>query len=241
MITTDYITSLYRRYSKDLASVRWQERWFHRRHDNALVRRLRKLRLRRFMLFPAFDDLEAEITYLLLRDKRPKTVLEISPNAGWSTTWILSALRDNGSGQLWSYDLYDTSMRFVPKALARGRWHFVQGDAKETIQAAPHFEYLFLDSDHSAEFAEWYCQVLLPLAQRGTVVGIHDVYHSAIPSEEGVVVQAWLKQRGLTYWTVSPLADKQVAAAVLEERSRLGFNFIVHPLGSDNSMIFFDL
>lgn len=115
MITTDLITSLYRRYSEDLASVRRQQRWFHRRHDNALVRRLRKLRLRRYMLFPALDDLEAEITYLLLRDKRPNVVLEISPNAGWSTTWILSALRDNGSGQLWSYDLHDTSTRFFQK------------------------------------------------------------------------------------------------------------------------------
>ncbi len=106
MLTTESVLELYRRYEADLKAVRRRLWWFHRRHDNAVVRRLRKLRLRRFMLFPALDDLEAEITSLLIRDRRPRVIVEMSPNAGWSTTWILSALRDNADGgRLWSYDL----------------------------------------------------------------------------------------------------------------------------------------
>src|SRR3989442_8290193 len=90
MISTEYVVDLYRRYLADLKAVRRQQYWFHRRHDNWFVRRLRKLRLRRYMLFPALDDLEAEITYLLIRARRPKVVVEMSPNAGWSTIWILT-------------------------------------------------------------------------------------------------------------------------------------------------------
>lgn len=86
MLSTDYILGLYRQFRDDLAAVRRQQFWFHRRHDNPVVRRLRKWRVRRYMLFPALDDLEAEITYLLIRDRHPKVVLEMSPNAGWSTT-----------------------------------------------------------------------------------------------------------------------------------------------------------
>lgn len=56
--------------------MRRQQYWFHRRHSNPVIRRLRKLRLRRYVLFPALDDLEAEITYLMIRDRRPRVVLE---------------------------------------------------------------------------------------------------------------------------------------------------------------------
>ncbi len=52
-ITTDLVTDLYREHRADLDRVRHEQR-----------------RLRR-------DDIEAEITYLLLRHARPETVVEI--------------------------------------------------------------------------------------------------------------------------------------------------------------------
>lgn len=182
MISTEYVLDLYRRFLGDLKAVRRQQYWFHRRHSNPVIRRLRKWRLRRFMLFPALDDLEAEITYLLIRARRPKVIVEMSPNAGWSTTWILSGLRDNANGgRLWSYDIHDTSTKFVPKALAWGRWHFVQGDARETVAKAPDFDYLFIDSDHSKEFAEGYIRSLFQRIRPGIPVSVHDVFHAVQP------------------------------------------------------------
>lgn len=103
MITTEYILDLYRRYSDDLHAVRVQQRTFLRRNSNSFLRRLHRMKLRQYLLVPMLDDLEAEITYLLIRDRGPRVVVEMSPNTGWSTTWILSALRDNQQGgQLWS-------------------------------------------------------------------------------------------------------------------------------------------
>ena len=242
MLSTDYILDLYRRYCDDLKAVRRHQYWFHRRHENVLVRRLRKLRVRRHMLFPALDDLEAEITYLLIRERRPKTVVEMSPNAGWSTTWILSALRDNDDGgQLWSFDLHDTSTKFVSGQLARGRWHFVQGDAHKTILNAPDFDYLFIDSDHSRQFASWCLQALFPRVNPGTIVSAHDVFHQAKPSEEGEVVIEWLSRNHMAYWTPSPMVTHSVADQIFMERTRLGVDYIIQRFDRHNPMLFFEM
>lgn len=241
MISTDGVIDLYRRFCNDLIAVRRQQYRFKRRHDNPFVRRLRKLRLRRYMLFPALDDIEAEVTYLLIRDRRPRVVVEMSPNAGWSTTWILSALRDNDNGgQLWSYDLHDTSTKFVPKNLAAGRWHFVQGDARETVRSSPAFDYLFIDSNHSKVFAEWFVSALFPRIPPGTVVSVHDVFHSVEPSEEGQVVINWLAQRHCPYWTASPLAAADNTKRIQEQRMRLGMNYVILPHEHHNPMLFFE-
>ena len=241
MITTDFVLELYRRYRDDLIAVRQRQHRFKRRHDNPLVRRLRKLRLRRYMLNPALDDIEAEITYLLIRDRMPKIVFEMSPNAGWSTTWILSALRDNANGaQLWSYDIHETCTKFVPKDLAAGRWHFVQGDARETTRTAPGFDYVFIDSDHSAAFAQWFVAALFPRIPRGTVVSVHDVFHSVEPSEEGQVVMQWLAQHRLPYWTASPLVSADNTRRIQEHRTRFGMDYVILTHDHHNPMLFFE-
>lgn len=242
MITTDCVLDLYRRYCNDLKAVRRQQYWIRLRHDNAVVRRLRKLRLRRYMLFPALHDLEAEITYLIIRDRNPHLVIEMSPNGGWSTTWILSALRDNGNGgQLWSYDIHNTSTKLVPNTLASGRWYFVQGDARQLVFGAPDFEYLFIDSDHTKEFAHWYVETLFQRARPGCLVSVHDVFHSEMPSDEGAVVMSWLKARGLSYWTAAPAANGQVMPVLMDERLRLGIDYVVNPRYTPNSMMFFEI
>ena len=45
----------------------------------------------------ALDDIEGELLYLLVRERRPEVVAEIGARA---TAWIERALRDNGSGLL---------------------------------------------------------------------------------------------------------------------------------------------
>ena len=242
MISTETVIELYQQFRNDLVRVRRRQYWFHQRHENPLVRRLRKLRLRRHMLFPALDDIEAEVTYLLLRARRPNVVFEMSPNAGWSTSWILNALRDNDNGgQLWSYDIHDTCTKFVPRDLAAGRWHFVQGDARETTLAAPHFDHCFIDSEHSRSFAEWFVSTLFPRIPPGCVVSVHDVFHSPEPSEEGEVVVKWLADHGLSYWTPSPFVDAAVTDRIEKERRRLGIDYaIIRAPACHNPMLFFE-
>ncbi|MEU6641291.1 LuxR C-terminal-related transcriptional regulator [Saccharomonospora sp. NPDC046836] len=65
------------------------------------------------------DDIEAELTYLRLRETRPEQVVEIGSLHGWSSAWILRALRDNGTGHLLTTDLRDEASFTVPRT--RGR------------------------------------------------------------------------------------------------------------------------
>jgi predicted O-methyltransferase YrrM len=242
VIPKAYLVDLYRRYLLDLRSVRTQQRRFLRRNNNTVLRRLYRMKLRRYLVKPMLDDLEAEITYLMIRDRDPKCVVEMSPNTGWSTTWILSALRDNGGdGQLWSYDLHDISTKLVPQYLAEKRWHFVLGDARETLPTAPDFDYLFVDSDHSASFAQWYSKVLFPRVQPGVIVSVHDVFHQAQLSEEGQVVADWLKERGMSYWTVASAVDPAGAAELREFRRMLHPDFHKPIHGEANPMMFFTM
>ena len=105
-IQTDFILRLYEKYIDDLRTVRKNQRALRRKHVPSLpylilIYGFRKLGFPLFkkqnLLSPQFDDVEAEITYLLIREFRPKNVVEISPCGGWSTSWILTALKDNGS------------------------------------------------------------------------------------------------------------------------------------------------
>ncbi len=132
-ITTDHIRTLYQKYEKDLRAVRDAQRQFLRDRGKSMKAQL--------------DDYEAEITYLLLRDLRPDVVVEIGTFYGWSTMWILSALRDNEAGHLHSFDIVDNVVRNVPAELSEGRWTFTKGDVREHLGKVPaDVDYLFIDA-----------------------------------------------------------------------------------------------
>jgi len=99
-----------------------------------------------------YDWHVASYLYGLVRKYRPEIVVETGVHVGKSTTAILSALRRNGLGKLYSIDLpkkelwtdadgfVDTSTVptnghvgiLVPNEL-RWRWHLVRGDAREEL------------------------------------------------------------------------------------------------------------
>ena len=194
--------------------------------------------------FPAprqLDDVEAELTYLLLRHHRPATVMELGTFHGWSTNWLLRALRDNDHGQLHSFDRVDHVLRAVPAELA-DRWTFVPGDARETLPKVPtDVGYLFVDADHGARFARWYLAELFPLLPAGIPVSVHDVLPGRRPRpwSEGAVVTAWLREQGIEQFSASRKAAPQAFAALQAVRGELG---ITGARGTTrNPMIFFSL
>ena len=169
------------------------------------------------------ERIEAELTYIRLRRVKPSTIWEISPSHGFSTLVILLALKENKSGELFSFDIHNASLQFLG-AEYQGittPWHFVQGDIREVVlgpllqRHRP--DYLLLDSYHSAEFGEFYVTTLLPEIQKvHTYVSLHDVYNPgfwsddkkkprdtavyprSLPNEEGIVVLDWLNYRYLS-------------------------------------------
>jgi methyltransferase family protein len=225
-IDLDLVRGLYREFAGDLGAVGKAQREF--------------AGSTRATMTPQLDDLEAEITYLLLRAGRPASVVEVGTLHGWSTSWILSALRDNGAGHLSSFDIVDNALGNVPHELAEGRWTFVRGDIRENLgEVPPDTGHLFVDAAHSARFARWYLAELFPLVPAGVPVSVHDVFHFRVPLplHEGRVVVRWLDGRGAPYFTPSRARARAVFDELTALRAELGLNPVRGP--GDNPMIFF--
>ena len=229
----EFVSDLYRTYASDLGAVVEQQRAF--------------LAANRDTVTPQLDDLEAEITYLLLREYRPSRVVEIGTFYGWSTTWILSALRDNGSagtsgGHLDSFDMVDHVRSTVPSELAGDRWTFHRGDVRQALDEIPDgTDYLFVDADHGRAFGRWYLANLFPRMTSGIPVSVHDVYHLrfARPWTEGGEVVRWLADRSVPHFTVARTHCPSNFRAVNELRAELG---LTGARGSTkNPMIWFNL
>lgn len=184
-ITHDYISQLYDEYGSDLQAVR--------KYITARIPRPNDVGMR-----VKFDDLESEITYLLVRDHKPTTVVEVGPCDGWSTIWILAGLRDNGSGVALSYDKRGRAPQFVPVDL-HGQWRFTLGDVRQDTRRLPaQMDFALLDAAHSRSFAMWYLRELIPRLQVGSPVIIHDVYRplGKILSGESRLLQCLLRTDG---------------------------------------------
>ncbi len=252
MIDVERVIRLYRKHAHALRRVRNEQRRLYSGKGNLHLERIAsRFHLRAILggiglpahyhrlLKPQLDDVEAEATYLLLRELRPQAVVEIAPDGGWSTTWLLAALRDNGSGQLFSYDRFDHSTRTVPPHLSKGRWTFVRGDVTRQLELLPsRIDYLFLDCAHTASFARWYLRELFPRLAPGTPIGIHDIFPWG-PGESRVVRQ-WLREHGVSHFTTSPAAAPDVYDRLVDVKHQLGIGEPIHD-SSRNPMVFFRL
>jgi predicted O-methyltransferase YrrM len=239
------VLSLYEKYRDDLKKVReeQQKRYMQIGLSRRIGLKLGLYKRRQNLFRPQLDDIEAEITYLRLRESKPGTVVEISPCKGWSTTWILCALRDNGHGRLYSYDLIDDSKKNVPASLSKNRWKFSKGDIKKNLHKLPEkIDYLFIDSDHSEEFAQWYVATLFPRLQKGTPVSVHDIFHTAEPDGfcgEGAVITSWLKKNKMDFFTAAPAWRKSNYNQIMKKKEELSLHTAIHP-SQANSMFFFN-
>ena len=124
-----------------------------------------------------------KVLYLMVRHFAPDVVVEISPKRGLSTLHIALALEHNGRGRVRSFEIDYRSLRSAAASVRdnglahRVAWHY--GDARidvpRQVAGLDGLEFLFLDSDHSAEFARWYTRALFPRVRRGGIIHVDDV------------------------------------------------------------------
>lgn len=116
---------------------------------------------------------------MTIREARPEVVVEISPCHGYSTNYILAALRSNGSGVVHSYELAaevdgvpteDVIRRNLLDELPGDALKVIVGDARTQKIPAP--DVLLVDSAHEDHFAAWVFETLI--ANAGYVVH-HDL------------------------------------------------------------------
>ena len=183
-----------------------------------------------------FDDIECELLYMFVRALRPKSVVEFSPYQGWSTTWLLEAMNRNGVGDCVAYDLVSDSREKLHELdIDCSRWRLVVDDVTKHYSSFDYdlIDFIFIDSDHSREFAEKYvAEVLIPAKKycseedKNTLVFIHDILHTTWECGEQQVIKDFLSKNNITYITASEMGS-----------SREQINKIRNKLGLDKQQI----
>ena len=153
-------------------------------------------------IFPTtgqYDLFESQILYMIIRDSKPKNVIEFSSNCGYSSIYTAMALRQNKYGQLHSFEIVPEFAEIAKRnasLFGLSKWvNFIIGDVKKVLipyvrdNATLKPEVVFIDSDHSYPFAQWYINNLFPILQKGTLIHIHDV----LPQNTDVMIQSGSK------------------------------------------------
>ena len=160
----DLIVDLYGRYARDLARLS---------RFAAVGQRIGR----------TYAAEEGRLLYLMARHRAPELIVEFSPKRGWSTLHMAAALEDNGRGRILSFELEPVyaalTRRTLKAANLTHRAEVVVGDVREEFPKVygdrdrwrrdGGLEFLFIDSDHSAPFADWYLANLFPIVGRSGV------------------------------------------------------------------------
>ena len=182
--TIDAINSLYARYGPELAILHSKMSSWCERENSC-----------------KFCDREAEMLYMQIREWKPSRVFEMAPNRGYSTHFILTALKANGRGHLDSFDIHSAADRAVEDTELRAHWSFHLKNVTEYAESQPQmmnkYDFIFIDALHTIEFSDWYTKTLLShQVQFKTPVVIHDIVaNNGYSGRESMAVFAFLAMR----------------------------------------------
>lgn len=177
----------------------------------------------------AFNDVEGELLFLLVREFRPELVYEISPNSGFSTNYLLAAVTRNGTGRIEGFELIPEFFGRPSDAVIRG--HFLEvcdparyrlhvGDARRTVPVRLQSEtpdFVLIDSCHEDFFAEFYVKELLPRC-RG-IAFVQDIAHfdpRAEHTTEAYYVLSFFHETGSRFLLTGAYEDGLNRAGVRE-------------------------
>ena len=121
--------------------------------------------------------------YVMIREFRPRRVLEVGALCGSSTRWLLAALKANGDGgTLTTFDLSSSAQRFVPAEL-HDHWMFRQQDVLAYIATpegdalATSVDLVFMDAVHRNEFSARYTKEIFAKFTKPVPAFCHDIYN----------------------------------------------------------------
>lgn len=105
--------------------------------------------------------LTSYMLYLFIREYKPKKIVEMSPDKGWSSFIMINAINDENYNIEYfkSYDIarsIDNEYVELFNSILNEKYVFILGDAKKTLNINEKVDLFFIDSDHSYSFAKWY-------------------------------------------------------------------------------------
>lgn len=134
------------------------------------------------------DPDSSALLYSFLRDRKPKTVVEIGTWEGGSTAIIAAALKKNERGTHYASELMDDLRETTRKIVKEhvGVEPMMLGDITCSLEQFPStFDGLFVDTNHDLEVTEWIVKNLWPRLDRGGLFVMHDW---AVAEKEGVLI-----------------------------------------------------
>lgn len=127
--------------------------------------------------------------YALIRKYKPITIVETGVSMGWSSFMILTALKREGKGKLYSIDLDDSeSVRkgggvgyMIPDYL-KAIWNITIGDSKQylgsILEQIGQIDMFIHDSDHSYETMSWEYNLAWKHLKQNGILCSDDINHS---------------------------------------------------------------
>jgi predicted O-methyltransferase YrrM len=137
--------------------------------------------------------------YFLIMALKPRNALEVGTHIGASTIYIAAALkRLNDGANLTTVDIIDVNhpfqgkwkklgmskspMNFASELGLAGRICFHTAPSLEFMRVTDqHFDFIFLDGDHSARVVYQELSSALPLLNNGGLIALHDFYPDGNP------------------------------------------------------------
>lgn len=170
-----------------------------------------------------FSDFEGEVLYCLLRELKPATFFEISPDCGYSTLYAYEAIAANGVGKHYAFEIAPVKhgrptgtvlQENACRPLDPDRFELVLGDASVTTAAYPDPDVVLIDSCHEQWFAEWYWQELLPRVEDVALVQDIVFHDRPEPSTEAEWLLETLEREHVPFLSLGVLERTAAAAAV---------------------------
>ena len=113
------------------------------------------------------------ILFEVVSELKPDLVFEIGVCKGYSTKTILSALKENKKGKLYSIDVKDRSQN-IPDEL-KEHWEFAQADSRKFYETwDKEIDILIIDGDHRYETAKSDFENYIKFVKKGGYIFFHD-------------------------------------------------------------------
>lgn len=126
-----------------------------------------------------YDDYSAAINYSVVRELKPKVIVEFGARTGRCTHDILKALTKNGEEFVFkSYELQDDLRKVAQSNLDRifGKEAIkIGGDILKADDIPDNIDYLFVDNSHDGPTTTWLFDTLIKKCNPGAIVQIHDI------------------------------------------------------------------
>lgn len=192
-INENYFLKLYLKYKKELEEI------------TPLIRK-KFLKISQQGFRATFSDFEGEVLYVLIRERKPEIIYEISPDCGYSTIYMVEAINRNNlskkKSKLYSFEIekYKNSeplLRVINNTLINQSPHhkIIIGDAMNTTKNYPNPDLCLIDSNHEAFFGQWYIKHIFPRINDIALIQDITFYDRREYSGEAEVLLNFLKNR----------------------------------------------